>query len=81
MVVDQQDNQLDSDPGGPGGAMVAIALLVLIILLLVFLFRDELGIGSPTAEITIPDRFEAEIPAPPVDAEDEAPANEVTAAN
>ena len=83
--VDEQHERLDTDPGGPGGAAVAIGLLVLIILLLVFLFREELGIGSPTAQITIPDSFETEIPAPPAEAEAapavEEPANEVTPAN
>ncbi|WP_265528588.1 hypothetical protein [Sphingomicrobium marinum] len=75
------DDRLDTDPGGPGGAPIAIGLLVLILLLLVFLFREELGIGSPTAEITIPERFETEIPQPPVEPEDEMPANEASAAN
>ncbi|NNC46823.1 MAG: hypothetical protein HKO13_00105 [Sphingomonas sp.] len=75
------DDKLDTDPGGPGGAPVAIGLLVLIVLLLVFLFREELGIGSPTAEITIPERFETEIPQPPVQAEQDGPQNQVPSAN
>lgn len=75
------DDRLDTDPGGPGGAPIAIGLLVLILLLLVFLFREELGIGSPTAEITIPERFETEIPAPPAQTEQDEPQNEVPSAN
>lgn len=83
--VDDNSDRLDTDPGGPGGAAVAIGLLVLIVLLLVFLFREELGIGSPSAEITIPETFETEIPEPPVEdvpeANADAPASEETLSN
>ena len=79
--VNDSDEQIDTNPGGPGGAPVAIGLLVLIVLLLVFLFREELGIGSPTAQITIPDRFETEIPQPQVEEGEAAAENEVSDAN
>lgn len=81
MTGGMSDDRLDTNPGGPGGAPIAIGLLVLILLLLVFLFREELGIGSPTAEITIPERFETEIPQPPEEQDIEMPSNKVSAAN
>ena len=43
-----------------GGGIVAIVLLIVAILLLVFIFRDELGLGTPTATIEIPERIEIE---------------------
>lgn len=43
-----------------GGGIVAIVLLIVAILMLVFIFRDELGIGTPTATIEIPERIEIE---------------------
>ena len=46
-----------------GGGILAIVMLIVAILLLVFLFRDELGLGTPTAEISIPERIEVEEPA------------------
>lgn len=46
-----------------GGGILAIVLLIVAILLLVFLFRDELGLGTPTAEISIPERIEVDEPA------------------
>lgn len=59
-----------------GGGILAIVLLIVAILLLIFLFRDELGLGTPTAEIRIPEKIEIEEPADvetaPTDALDEA---------
>lgn len=45
-----------------GGGVLAIILLVIAILLLVFLFRDELGIGTPEVDISIPDDIGVEAP-------------------
>lgn len=47
-----------------GGGILAIVLLVIAIVLIVFLFRDELGIGTPKVDITIPDDIGVEAPAP-----------------
>ncbi|MBB3764554.1 hypothetical protein [Sphingomicrobium lutaoense] len=59
------------------GGMLAIGLLVLAILMLVFLFRDELGIGTPQVDISIPD--DLGVAAPP--APDETTADNVMADN
>lgn len=64
-VNDPHDDGLDI-PETPSGGMLAIVLLVVAIVLLVFLFREELGIGTPTMEVAIPERIVAEEPdAPP----------------
>jgi len=65
----QDDPNLVDDPSmideeeKSGGGILAIALLALVVLLLIFLFREELGIGTPQAEISIPDRIEVDLPA------------------
>ena len=77
--MDSSDNHRDDAfdiPETPSGGMLAIVLLVVAILMLVFLFRHELGIGTPTMEVAIPERIvdapDSEDETPPVDALDPA---------
>ena len=60
--TDDEELEMD-DAETAGGGILAIVLLIVAILLLVFLFRDELGLGTPTAEIAIPERITIEEPA------------------
>lgn len=65
-MIDQWNDDAAPEPEeveSAAGGILAIVLLIVAILLLVFLFREELGLGTPTAEITIPDRIEVEEPA------------------
>lgn len=57
------DDTIDPEVETAGGGILAIVLLIVAILLLIFLFRDELGIGTPTAQISIPERIEVDEPA------------------
>lgn len=45
------------DTGGDrgGGGVLAVVLLIIAILVLLFLFRDNLGFGSKTTEVKVPD--------------------------
>ncbi|WP_265569818.1 hypothetical protein [Sphingomicrobium nitratireducens] len=71
MVIDDpighDPNDVTDDPfedSVGGGGIIAVVLLIVAILLLVFMFREELGIGTPTMEVDIPDRIDVEEPSP-----------------
>lgn len=67
-----EDHEFDEVATG-GGGILAIVLLIVAILLLVFLFREELGFGTPHAEIEIPERIEVDegdAETPPIEALD-----------
>jgi hypothetical protein len=51
------------DTGGDrgGGGVLAVVLLILVLLVLAFLFRDQLGFGGDTTEITVPDKIDVNI--------------------
>jgi hypothetical protein len=51
---------VETDGGGSGG-VVAIVLLIIVILVLLFLFRDQLGLGSKDTDINIPDKIEVNV--------------------
>ena len=52
---------IETDGGGGGGGVLAVVLLVIVVLVLVFLFRDQLGFGSKTTEVKIPDKIEVNV--------------------
>ncbi len=52
---------IETDGGGGGGGVLAVVLLVIVVLVLVFLFRDQLGLGSKTTEVKIPDKIEVNV--------------------
>lgn len=47
--------------GGGGGGVLAVVLLIIVVLVLLFLFRDQLGFGSDTTEVQIPDTIDVNI--------------------
>ena len=47
--------------GGGGGGMLAVVLLVIVVLVLLYVFRGELGLGSKTTEVNIPDKIEVNV--------------------
>lgn len=49
------------ETGGGGGGVLAVVLLIIVVLVLLFLFRNELGLGSSKTEITIPDKIEVNV--------------------
>lgn len=49
------------DGGGGGGGVMAVVLLIIVVLVLLFVFRDQLGFGSKTTEVNIPDKIDVNI--------------------
>ena len=49
------------DRDGGGGGVLAVVLLLLAVLALLFLFRDQLGFGSKTTEINVPDKIDVTV--------------------
>ena len=47
--------------GGGNGGILAVVLLIIVIGVLLFLFRDQLGMGGDTTEISIPDKIEVNV--------------------
>ena len=52
---------IDTGNGGGGGGVLAVVVLIIVVLVLLFLFRDQLGFGGDTTEITIPDKIEVNV--------------------
>lgn len=47
--------------GGGSGGVIAVVLLVIVVLLLLFFFRDQLGLGSKTTTVAIPDKINVNV--------------------
>jgi len=52
---------IDTGNGGGGGGVLAVVVLIIVVLVLLFLFRDQLGFGGDTTEITVPDKIEVNV--------------------
>lgn len=52
---------VETDRGGGGGGVLAVVLLIIALLVLLFLFRDQLGFGGSTTEVTVPDSIDVNI--------------------
>ncbi|QIK79004.1 hypothetical protein G7077_08960 [Sphingomonas piscis] len=44
-----------------GGGVLAVVLLIIAVLVLLFLFRDQLGFGSETTEVKVPDSINVNV--------------------
>ncbi|WP_118857850.1 hypothetical protein [Sphingomonas mesophila] len=70
-MVDEHDRARDHDTverttivetdSGGGGGILAVVLLIIVVLVLLFLFKDELGFGSKSDDINIPDKIEVNV--------------------
>ncbi|MEO7787078.1 MAG: hypothetical protein ABIR77_04555 [Sphingomicrobium sp.] len=47
--------------GGGSGGIVAVVVLIIVVLVLLFLFRDQLGFGSKSSTINVPDKIEVNV--------------------
>ena len=47
--------------GGGGGGVLAVVLLIIVVLVLLFLFRDQLGFGSKTTQVNVPDKIDVNV--------------------
>ncbi|GAC1572252.1 MAG: hypothetical protein NVS3B5_00990 [Sphingomicrobium sp.] len=47
--------------GGGSGGIVAVVVLIIVVLVLLFLFRDQLGLGSKSSTINVPDKISVNV--------------------
>ena len=47
--------------GGGSGGIVAVVVLIIVVLGLLYVFRDELGLGSKATTINIPDKINVNV--------------------
>lgn len=52
---------VETGGGGGSGGVLAVVLLIIVVLVLLFLFRDQLGFGSKTTNVNIPDKIEVNV--------------------
>jgi uncharacterized membrane protein len=52
---------IETGNGGGGGGVLAVVVLIIVVLVLLFLFRDQLGFGGDTTEISVPDKIEVNV--------------------
>ena len=48
---------VETGGGGGGGAVLAVVLLIIVVLVLLYMFRDNLGLGSKTT-VDIPNKVD-----------------------
>ena len=64
MADDRDDVErttvVTTDGGGGGGGVLAVVLLIIVVVVLLFLFRDQLGFGSKTTEVKVPDQIDVQ---------------------
>jgi uncharacterized membrane protein len=51
---------VETGRGGGGGAVLAVVLLIIVVLVLLYMFRDNLGLGSKTT-VDIPNKVDVNI--------------------
>ena len=47
--------------GGGGGGVLAVVLLIIVVLVLLYVFRDNLGFGSKTTNVNVPDKIDVNV--------------------
>ena len=52
---------VETGGGGGGGGVLAVVLLIIVDLVLLFVFRDQLGFGSKTTEVKVPDQINVNV--------------------
>ena len=51
---------VETGGGGGGGAVLAVVLLIIVVLVLLYMFRDNLGLGSKTT-VDVPNKIDVNI--------------------
>ena len=66
MVDGERDREterttiVERDSGG-GGGVLAIVLLIIVVLVLLWVFRDQLGMGSGDTTVEVPDQIDVTV--------------------
>lgn len=58
--VVERTTVVNTGSGGGSGALVAVVLIIAL-LILAYVFRDNLGFGSKTTEIKVPDKINVNV--------------------
>ncbi len=60
-VEHERTTVVETGNGGGGGGILAVVLLIIVVLVLLFLFRDQLGFGSKSTSINVPDKIDVNV--------------------
>ena len=52
---------VETGGGGGGGGVLAVVLLIIVVLVLLYIFRGQLGLGSHTTNINVPDKIDVNV--------------------
>jgi uncharacterized membrane protein len=52
---------VETGNGGGGGGVLAVVLLIIVVLALLWMFRDNLGFGSKTTNVNVPDKINVNV--------------------
>ena len=58
---DEVDRTTVVETGGGGGGVLAVVLLIIVVLVLLYVFRDNLGFGSKTTNVNVPDKIDVNV--------------------
>jgi uncharacterized membrane protein len=47
--------------GGGGGGVLAVVLLIIVVLVLLYVFRADLGLGSHSTNISVPNKIDINV--------------------
>ncbi len=47
--------------GGGGGGVLAVVLLIIVVLVLLYVLRANLGFGSKTTNVNVPDKIDVNV--------------------
>ena len=59
--VERERTTVVETGGGGGGGILAVVLLIIVVLVLLYLFRDNLGLGSKTPNINVPNSSDVNV--------------------
>ena len=59
--VERERTTVVETGGGGGGGILAVVLLIIVVLVLLYLFRDNLGLGSKTTNINVPTSIDVNV--------------------
>jgi uncharacterized membrane protein len=58
--VEREHTTVVETGGGGGGGVLAVVLLIIVVLVLLYMFRDNLGLGSKT-DINVPNKIDVNV--------------------
>jgi uncharacterized membrane protein len=52
---------VETGGGGGGGGVLAVVLLIIVVLVLLYIFRGNLGLGSHTTNVNVPNSIDVNV--------------------